>query len=157
AAITVRPADLRDADGGIGVGPGVGELRREQRALELLRRPEFSHALLSSLPVVGARELPAGEAPELSAQIIEQIEIEVRYAGYVQRQEEEIVRARAAQELRLPPDLDYAAIHGLSHEIRQKLSRHRPATVGQAARISGVTPVAVSLLLVHLKKRRSRA
>jgi tRNA uridine 5-carboxymethylaminomethyl modification enzyme len=161
AAITVRPADLRDADGGIGVGPsvglGLGELRREQRALELLRRPEFSHALLSSLPVVGARELPAGEAPELSAQIIEQIEIEVRYAGYVQRQEEEIVRARAAQELRLPPDLDYAAIHGLSHEIRQKLSRHRPATVGQAARISGVTPVAVSLLLVHLKKRRSRA
>jgi tRNA uridine 5-carboxymethylaminomethyl modification enzyme len=157
AAITVRPADLRDADGGIGVGPGVGELRREQRALELLRRPEFSHALLSSLPVVGARELPAGEAPELSAQIIEQIEIEARYAGYVQRQEEEIVRARAAQELRLPPDLDYAAIHGLSHEIRQKLSRHRPATVGQAARISGVTPVAVSLLLVHLKKRRSRA
>jgi tRNA uridine 5-carboxymethylaminomethyl modification enzyme len=148
AGITVRPADLRDTD---------GELRREQRALELLRRPEFSHALLSSLPVVGAREPPAGEAPELSAQIIEQIEIEVRYAGYVQRQEEEIVRARAAQELRLPLDLDYAAIHGLSHEIRQKLSRHRPATVGQAARISGVTPVAVSLLLVHLKKRRSRA
>ena len=155
AAITVRPADLRDGESG--VGSGVSDLRREQRALELLRRPEFSHAFLSSLPVVGAREVPDDELPELSAQIIEQIEIEARYAGYVQRQEEEIVRARAAQEVQLPPDLDYTAIHGLSHEIRQKLSRHRPATVGQAARISGVTPVAVSLLLVHLKKRRSRA
>ena len=112
---------------------------------------------LSSLPVVGAREVPDDELPEVSAQIIEQIEIEARYAGYVQRQQEEIIRARASQEVFLPPDLDYTAIHGLSHEIRQKLARHRPATVGQASRISGVTPVAVSLLLVHLKKRRSRA
>jgi tRNA uridine 5-carboxymethylaminomethyl modification enzyme len=151
--ITVRPADLRD----FGAEGGGSELRREQRALELLRRPEFSHAFLSSLPVVGAREVPDDELPEVSAQIIEQIEIEARYAGYVQRQEAEIIRARASQEVFLPADLDYTAIHGLSHEIRQKLARHRPATVGQAARISGVTPVAVSLLLVHLKKRRSRA
>ena len=151
--ITVRPADLRD----FGAEGGGSELRREQRALELLRRPEFSHAFLSSLPVVGAREVPDEELPEVSAQIIEQIEIEARYAGYVHRQEAEIIRARASQEVFLPPDLDYTAIHGLSHEIRQKLARHRPATVGQAARISGVTPVAVSLLLVHLKKRRSRA
>jgi tRNA uridine 5-carboxymethylaminomethyl modification enzyme len=149
----VRPADLRD----FGAEGGGSELRREQRALELLRRPEFSHAFLSSLPVVGAREVPDDELPEVSAQIIEQIEIEARYAGYVQRQEAEIIRARASQEVFLPADLDYTAIHGLSHEIRQKLARHRPATVGQAARISGVTPVAVSLLLVHLKKRRSRA
>ena len=150
--ITVRPADLRD----FGAEGGGSELRREQRALELLRRPEFSHAFLSSLPVVGAREVPDDELPEVSAQIIEQIEIEARYAGYVQRQEAEIIRARASQEVFLPPDLDYAAIHGLSHEIRQKLDRHRPATVGQASRISGVTPVAVSLLLVHLKKKKHR-
>jgi hypothetical protein len=113
-------------------------------------------ASLTSLPAVGARVIPAEESAEVTEQIIAQIETEARYAGYVKRQQEEIVRARASQEVSLPPDLDYAAIHGLSHEIRQKLDRHRPATVGQASRISGVTPVAVSLLLVHLKKRRPR-
>jgi tRNA uridine 5-carboxymethylaminomethyl modification enzyme len=163
--ITVRPADVDapsvDADDdAAGEGAGVtgrGELRREQRALELLRRPEFSHASLCRLPVVGARLTPADEAAEVTEQIIAQIEIEARYAGYVQRQAEEIVRTRAAQEVQLPADLDYTSIHGLSHEIRQKLSRQRPATVGQAARIAGVTPVAVSLLLVHLKKKKRRS
>ena len=152
AAIMVRPADLLDVAGDL----AGSELRREQRALELLRRPEISWASLTSLPAVGARAIPDDETAESTEQIIAQIEIEARYAGYVKRQQEEIVRARASQEVSLPPDLDYAAIHGLSHEIRQKLDRHRPATVGQASRISGVTPVAVSLLLVHLKKRRPR-
>ncbi len=152
AAIMVRPADLVDVAGDL----AGSELRREQRALELLRRPEISWVSLTSLPAVGARVTPDEEIAEVTEQIIAQIEIEARYAGYVKRQQEEIVRARASQEVSLPPDLDYAAIHGLSHEIRQKLDRHRPATVGQASRISGVTPVAVSLLLVHLKKRRPR-
>ncbi len=150
AGITVRPADLEDMAGTM----SGSELRREQRALELLRRPEFSHAALTSLPAVGARMIPDDEPAEITEQIIAQIEIEARYAGYLKRQHEEIARARVSQEVSLPPDLDYTAIHGLSHEIRQKLDRHRPATVGQAARISGVTPVAVSLLLVHLKKKR---
>ena len=152
ADITVRPADLNAP----GVEMAGNELRREQRALELLRRPEFSHAVLTSLPAVGARAMPDDEPAEITEQIIAQIEIEARYAGYMKRQQEEIVRVRASQEVSLPPDLDYTAIHGLSHEIRQKLDRQRPATVGQASRISGVTPVAVSLLLVHLKKRRPR-
>jgi tRNA uridine 5-carboxymethylaminomethyl modification enzyme len=153
ADITVRPTDLNATAG----DTASGELRREQRALELLRRPEFSHAVLTSLPAVGARPVPGDEPAEITEQIIAQIEIEARYAGYLKRQHEEIVRARAAQEVSLPPDLDYAVIHGLSHEIRQKLDRHRPATVGQASRISGVTPVAVSLLLVHLKKKKRRS
>jgi tRNA uridine 5-carboxymethylaminomethyl modification enzyme len=153
ADITVRPTDLNATAG----DTASGELRREQRALELLRRPEFSHAVLTSLPTVGARPVPGDEPAEITEQIIAQIEIEARYAGYLKRQHEEIVRARAAQEVSLPPDLDYAVIHGLSHEIRQKLDRHRPATVGQASRISGVTPVAVSLLLVHLKKKKRRS
>ena len=153
AGITVRPADLVDVAGDL----AGGELRREQRALELLRRPEFDYATLSSLPAVGARTIPEDECAEVTEQIVAQIEIEARYAGYLKRQEEEIVRARASQEVSLPQDLDYAAIHGLSHEIRQKLDRHRPATVGQASRISGITPVAVSLLLVHLKKKKHRS
>ncbi len=152
AEIMVRPADLLDVAGDL----AGSELRREQRALELLRRPEISWTSLTGLPAVGARVIPDEETAEVTEQVIAQIEIEARYAGYVKRQQEEIVRARASQEVSLPPDLDYAAIHGLSHEIRQKLDRHRPATVGQASRISGVTPVAVSLLLVHLKKRRPR-
>ena len=85
------------------------------------------------------------------------MEIGARYAGYIRRQQDEIERSRGTDQLPLPADLDYAAIHGLSHELRQKLAHQRPATVGQAARIPGVTPVAVSLLLVHLAKRRRRA
>jgi tRNA uridine 5-carboxymethylaminomethyl modification enzyme len=98
-----------------------------------------------------------GEYTELTEQVVAQVEIEARYAGYVRRQQDEIERSRGTDGLPLPDDLDYASIHGLSHEIRQKLSRQRPATVGQASRIPGVTPVAVSLLLVHLQKRRRRA
>jgi tRNA uridine 5-carboxymethylaminomethyl modification enzyme len=152
AGITVRPADLADDTGSL----AGGELHREQRALELLRRPEISWTSLTSLSAVGTRIIPADESAEVSEQIVAQIEIEARYAGYMKRQQEEIVRARASQEVSLPPDLDYTAIHGLSHEIRQKLDRHRPVTVGQASRISGVTPVAVSLLLVYLKKKKYR-
>jgi tRNA uridine 5-carboxymethylaminomethyl modification enzyme len=82
-----------------------------------------------------------------------QIEVRARYAGYIERQQDEIERARRHEETVLPPDLDYGALGGLSHEVRQKLSEARPATLGQAARLPGVTPAAVSILLVHLKKR----
>jgi tRNA uridine 5-carboxymethylaminomethyl modification enzyme len=127
-----------------------------QRALELLKRPDMDYAGVTALDRVGPRNPAPGEYPELREQIDAQVEIEARYAGYVRRQQDEIERSRGTDELPLPEDLDYATIHGLSHEIRQKLSRQRPATVGQASRIPGVTPVAVSLLLVHLQKRRRR-
>ena len=129
---------------------------RRQRALELLKRPDVDYAWLTGLERVGPRARRPDEYPELTEQIDAQVEIEARYAGYVRRQQDEIERSRGTDELPLPDDLDYAAIHGLSHEIRQKLARQRPATVGQASRIPGVTPVAVSLLLVHLQKRRRR-
>jgi tRNA uridine 5-carboxymethylaminomethyl modification enzyme len=86
--------------------------------------------------------------------VIEQCEIAIKYAGYIDKQRDEVERAAAFEDLPLPDALDYAQVTALSHEVRQKLSRHRPATLGQAARISGVTPAAISLLLVHLKKRR---
>ena len=92
----------------------------------------------------------------LPAQVRTQIEARAKYAGYIERQQEEIERARRNEETALPADLDYAALAGLSHEVRQKLSEARPATLGQAARIPGVTPAAVSILLVHLKKRAPR-
>ncbi|MDD3609448.1 MAG: tRNA uridine-5-carboxymethylaminomethyl(34) synthesis enzyme MnmG [Halothiobacillaceae bacterium] len=119
---------------------------REVRAFELLRRPELDYAALVALP---------GLAPEVPvpAEVSEQLEIDAKYSGYLARQHEEVERARRNEETGLPPDLDYAEVAGLSNEVRQKLAQHRPATVGQAGRIPGVTPAAVSLLLVHLKKR----
>ena len=88
--------------------------------------------------------------------MIEQVEIATKYAGYIDKQIEEVERAAHYENLRLPEDLDYAQVTALSYEVRQKLSRHRPQTLGQASRVSGVTPAAISLLLVHLKKGRFR-
>jgi tRNA uridine 5-carboxymethylaminomethyl modification enzyme len=81
------------------------------------------------------------------------VEIATKYSGYIDRQHLEVARRMAEEETALPPDLDYEAVRGLSIEVRQKLAAHRPETIGQAARISGITPAAVSLLLVHLKRR----
>ncbi len=117
----------------------------EGTLLELLRRPEFDYDALMALPGAG----PGANDPAVAAQV----EIAAKYQGYIARQSEEIERARGQEETALPGDLDYAAVRGLSTEVRQKLDRHRPATVGQAARLSGVTPAAISLLLVHLKRR----
>jgi len=132
-------------------------LRREQRALELLRRPELDHAAVTALPVVGARAAAPDETPEFTEQVIGQVEVQARYDGYLQRQELEIERSRRHAETALPDDLDYGAVRGLSNEIRQKLAELRPVTLAQASRISGVTPAAISLLLVHLKKKRMRS
>ena len=134
-----------------------GTLRREAFALDLLRRPQTSYAALTSLAVVGRRSAPAGEIPEQAEQIDAQVEIQTRYAGYLKRQRAEIDKQRRHADTLLPEDLDYAAVRGLSHEVRQKLTDHRPATVGQAGRLAGVTPAAVSLLLVHMKKRERRS
>lgn len=114
-----------------------------QSAAELIRRPEGSYAVLQA----------QGLAPDNTPNdVAEQVEIQLKYAGYIQRQQLEIERARRYESAILPDNLDYAAVVGLSSEVRQKLSQHRPGSVAQAGRISGVTPAAVSLLLVHLKK-----
>jgi tRNA uridine 5-carboxymethylaminomethyl modification enzyme len=89
--------------------------------------------------------------------VAEQVEVQVKYEGYVARQKAEVARRAAQESLRIPPDLDYSQVRGLSVEVRQKLTAYRPETIGQAARISGVTPAAISLLLVHLRRHAGAA
>jgi len=130
-----------------------GPLSREQRALDLLRRPEVSYDALVELVGEGAEEWRSDE--RLAVQVPQQVDVQAKYRGYIERQQEEIERQRRHEETRLPDDFDYLAVRGLSNEVRQRLSEHRPVTLGQAARIPGVTPAAVSLLLIHLKRREA--
>jgi tRNA uridine 5-carboxymethylaminomethyl modification enzyme len=120
-------------------------MEREYSLFDLLRRPNVSYDSLLTLPMAGEA---APDAP-----VREQVEIAAKYAGYIDRQKDEVTRQLAQEHLALPGDLDYASVRGLSTEARQKLSLHRPETVGQASRIQGITPAAISLLLVHLKRR----
>jgi tRNA uridine 5-carboxymethylaminomethyl modification enzyme len=120
-------------------------MEREYSLFDLLRRPEVGYRSLLSLPNVGEG---VGDGA-----VAEQVEIAAKYAGYIDRQRDEVARQLAQESLPLPADLDYAGVRGLSKEVQQKLAQHRPETVGQAARIQGVTPAAISLLLVHLKRR----
>jgi tRNA uridine 5-carboxymethylaminomethyl modification enzyme len=92
--------------------------------------------------------------PQADAQVIEQVEIQVKYEGYIARQQQEVERQQAQESTALPTDIDYNKVAGLSVEVKQKLMRVRPATLGQASRISGVTPAAISLLMIHLKRAR---
>jgi tRNA uridine 5-carboxymethylaminomethyl modification enzyme len=119
-------------------------LEREHSLLDLLRRPAVTYASLLTLPGAGA--------PVADPVVAEQVEIATKYSGYIDRQKEEIARHAGQETLRLPADLDYRAVRGLSTEVWQKLNLHRPETIGQASRISGMTPAAVALLLVHLKR-----
>ncbi|WP_435684226.1 tRNA uridine-5-carboxymethylaminomethyl(34) synthesis enzyme MnmG [Sedimenticola selenatireducens] len=120
-------------------------ISKETRALDLLARPDVNYAQLCGLPSLGPA-LGDGEAAE-------QLEIQARYAGYIKRQQVEIDRLQANDALKLPDSFDYAAVRGLSAEVREKLIRRRPATIGQASRIPGLTPAAISLLLIHLKRK----
>jgi len=120
-------------------------LTRESRLAELLLRPETGYRELVKLPGAG----PGIDFPE----VIEQLENEARYAGYIERQQDEIQRRRRHEETKIPEGLDFRQVRGLSNEACETLTAHRPATLGQAGRISGITPTAVSLLLVYLKKR----
>lgn len=120
---------------------------REARASELLRRPGVSHEALCRL-------LPEGATP-LLPEDRQQVEIQIKYAGYIARQDEEVRRQQVHADDPLPADFDYSAVQGLSVEVRQKLQAIRPLSLGQAARIAGVTPAAVSLLWVHLKRHRT--
>jgi tRNA uridine 5-carboxymethylaminomethyl modification enzyme len=155
-----------------------GPMTRDASAFEMLRRPEVCYDAL--LELVGPPEwmsCSAGEGHDsshhtrvdhshgaaesdgvafddrLPAQIRAQVEVRAKYAGYIERQEDEVERQRRNEETRLPDDLDYAQVAGLSHEVRQKLAEARPATIGLAGRLPGMTPAAVSILIVHLKKR----
>jgi tRNA uridine 5-carboxymethylaminomethyl modification enzyme len=127
-------------------------LTRDFSALELLRRPELDYdALLEVAGEPAWRSSPPD--PRLPSQVRVQVEARAKYAGYIERQQEEIERQRRNEETALPEDIDYARVAGLSHEVRARLEEYRPGTVGQASRVPGVTPAAVTLLLVHLKKR----
>ena len=122
-------------------------LAHEYSLLDLAKRPEVEVTAL----------LAAADIDAVAPQISEQVEIDIKYAGYITRQQEEIERVAAQQNLSLPDDLDYIEIQGLSNEVRQKLVDIRPTTLGQASRISGVTPAAISLLLIYLKKRPNQS
>lgn len=119
-------------------------IRREVNCLELLRRPEMTYQDLLRLPQVASIAV--------ATEVQQQIEIQQKYGGYIERQQVEIARLRRYEEATLPIDLDYSQIRGLSTEVCQKLMQHRPTTMGQASRIPGITPAAISLLLVYLKK-----
>ena len=123
------------------LGKGI---EREYTLMELLKRPDVTYATLMTLP-------GAGE-PVDNVQVAEQVEIQAKYHGYIQRQQEEVSRQAQYENTLLPKDIDYKVVNGLSNEVQQKLNQHKPETIGQASRISGVTPAAISLLLVHLKR-----
>jgi tRNA uridine 5-carboxymethylaminomethyl modification enzyme len=119
-------------------------IEREYPLADLLRRPDVTYASLMTLP---------GAGPAVSNRhVAEQVEVQAKYHGYIERQRDEIERNEQHESAQLPPDIDYRKLRGLSVEVQQKLNAHRPQTLGQAARISGVTPAAISILLVHMKR-----
>ena len=124
-------------------------IEREYALTDLLRRPNVSYKQLMTLTSLDGRRF---DQPELEVAVADQVEIQVKYAGYIDRQAKEVERHEHYENLALPDDIDYMSVRALSMEVRQKLTRHRPETLGQASRIAGVTPAAISLLLVHLKK-----
>jgi len=133
-AITVKPAGVK--------------------AAALLKRPEYKYHDVVALPEVGPSGEDALASEEQQEQVVLQLEVRARYAGYIERQEREIAKHAKQESLRLPDDIDYEAIDGLSNEARQKLVAARPTTLGQASRLEGMTSSAVSLILIHLKKRQ---
>ena len=130
-----------------------GPLTRDAPALELLRRPEVSYEALVSLAAVGAPAAGADEDDRVVPQMRLAVEVAAKYSGYLERQAAEVAQRERHEATALPPDLDYQRVRGLSTEARQRLLATRPDTLGQAARIPGLTPVAISLLLVHLRSR----
>jgi len=143
----VNPKMLARAEAERVLGKGI---EREYALADLLCRPDVNYAALMSLQGVGGEQL-AGPGV-LDEAVREQVEIQLKYAGYIDRQAKEVERHDYYENLKLSAEFDYMEVKGLSIEVRQKLNRHRPETLGQASRISGVTPAAISLLLVHLKK-----
>ena len=154
-AIWVSPRNLPATESARVLGKAIDH---EYNLADLLRRPDVSYAGLMSLDggAYTAADVSRETLGELLEPVIEQIEIAAKYSGYIDRQRDEVQRAAHYEDLKLPADLDYMQVAALSIEVRQKLSKHRPETLGLASRISGVTPAAISLLLVHLKKRKAQ-
>jgi tRNA uridine 5-carboxymethylaminomethyl modification enzyme len=152
-ATWVRPATVPDETAERVLGQA---LDHEYRLADLLRRPGVDWDAVSGLAGDVSRETLRAELGADADAVIEQAQIAIKYAGYIERQNEEVERAAHYEHLQLPDELDYAQVRALSIEVRQKLSQHRPSTLGQASRISGVTPAAISLLLIHLKKGKFR-
>ncbi|AEJ00004.1 tRNA uridine 5-carboxymethylaminomethyl modification enzyme mnmG [Nitrosomonas sp. Is79A3] len=140
-SVRLLPGTLPEDEAMRVLGKGI---EREYTLMELLKRPDVTYAALMTLP-------GAGE-PVNNVQVAEQVEIQTKYHGYIQRQQEEVSRQAQYENTLLPKDIDYKVVKGLSNEVQQKLNQHKPETIGQASRISGVTPAAISLLLVHLKR-----
>ncbi len=120
------------------------KIRKDVNLLELLKRPDLSHHDISKLPNVGSEDI--------DPKVAEQVEVSAKYSGYIKRQEEEVKRNRQHEETAMPTDFDYTKVKGLSSEVIEKLSQYRPVNLGQASRIQGITPAAISLLRIHLKK-----
>ena len=140
-SVWIGPRNLSDADADRLLGK---PLERDYSLMDLLRRPHLDYAALMMLPGAGPGTT--------DAQVADQVEIQAKYQGYIARQLDEVARREQYESMRLPEGLDYGHVRGLSVEVQQKLNQHKPETVGQASRISGVTPAAISLLLVHLKR-----
>jgi len=128
------------------VAPADWSLTQGVQALELLRRPEITHAAIAAC---------VGDGDTAEA-VAEQVEIQAKYAGYIDRQESEVNRQRALDHTQIPDDLDYGTVHGLSIEVQQRLNEAKPDTLGRASRLPGITPAAISILAVHLKKKGHR-
>jgi len=143
-SIWVRPEGLSEGEADIAIGK---ELQRESNLLDLLRRPEVRYQQLIQF----SNYIKTGE-PETDRAVIDQIEIQVKYSGYIERQQKEIDKQRRNEDTVLPQKFDYKNVNGLSSEICEKLNRVQPSSIGQASRISGMTPAAISILLVYLKK-----
>jgi tRNA uridine 5-carboxymethylaminomethyl modification enzyme len=142
----VNPKIIAQAEAERVLGKGI---EREYALTDLLRRPNVGYDTLMTLQAIDGRRF---NDPQLPPEIAEQVEIQVKYAGYIDRQAKEVERHEHYENLKLPSELDYMSVPALSIEVRQKLNKHRPETLGQASRIAGVTPAAISLLLIHLKK-----
>ena len=120
----------------------------EYNLFELLRRPEVVYRQIISLEIDGRPQ----DLPEIDETIVEQLEISAKYQGYIDRQAEEVAKSASYENTVLPANLDYSSVAGLSNEVKQKLTQHKPQSIGQASRIQGITPAAISLLLIHLKR-----
>jgi tRNA uridine 5-carboxymethylaminomethyl modification enzyme len=140
ASLNISP----DSDFGKQFSVRLGKaLTRNYKASDLLRRPEIDYADLTAI---------IGKGDKVTETVAEQVEVQAKYSGYLDRQQGEIDKAKRHEQTSIPNITDYANVRGLSAEVRQKLSDHRPETIGQAGRIPGITPAAISLLMVHLKK-----
>ncbi len=140
-ATWAQPANISEADANRVLGQ---QIEREYSMFELLRRPNVSHAALMTLP--------QARSEDVDPAVAEQVEIAAKYQGYIDRQQEEVAHNRLQENIALPGDIDYLLVRGLSREVQLKLNQHKPETIGQASRIQGVTPAAISLLLVHVKR-----